>query len=167
MTILFSLALVLLTAAVALLFAMMGELASRVPAPAPATRPVNGVLMGATAHEWPSGLAPTDERPMLLVLSTACASCEALATGLAAHQVRDSVGVVVSTGSTESGEDFVARHSLGGLPHFIDPGGKWVAGNFGVRISPAALRFVDGRLSEAYTFSDLAALSSEEVHDHA
>jgi hypothetical protein len=157
-----ALALVLLTAAVALLFAMMGELFARVPAQDEPSqpRPAPGLSMGTTTDDWPSSLTSVVTQPQstLVVLSTACATCDMVAGDLGRRDLPVSVGVIISTGSKDLGEAFVLKHRLGNVPHFVDEGGEWVSKTFGVRMSPTALHLDKGVLAEAYIFTDFNTL---------
>jgi hypothetical protein len=154
-----------LAAAIALLFAMVGELASRVPEFNRAInrdplRPVEGAKLGHVPASWPAALGnlAADENALLLVLSSACASCEDVGRQL--HNVAPNPGValLVSCGSRETGEAFVARHDLKSIDHFIDVGGNWVRGEFGVMVSPAGLLLRRGRLESALIVQDLKSV---------
>jgi hypothetical protein len=164
-------ALLLVAAAVVVLFAMMGELASRIPDPdggAGRVTPLTEFSRGASAAPWPAGLASVADqnRTALVVLSPICATCNKVAVELAGYrpdQLGESLGVVVSCNSREAGEEFVDRYSLGHFPVFVDEGGAWVTGNFGVKMSPSALVFEEGVLTDAYTFSTVEALQGQIV----
>lgn len=165
---LFGAALLILAAAIVVLFAMLGELASRVPPPGatrrdPTLRPIKEARLGTVPLTWPTGLAPAngDGRAVVLVLSTVCAACSDIAAQLTegpGHGDWRELAVVVSAGNRQAGEQFIAQHQLSAFRHYVDPGGDWVAGQFGVRISPSALVFHSGRLEAAYLFNDVAAL---------
>ncbi|MES9542605.1 MULTISPECIES: hypothetical protein [unclassified Actinomadura] len=164
MLIVFGFALLLLTAAVVVLFAMLGELATRVPdpddRPVPVVRPLDGTNIGREPGEWPAGLPDRDDA-VILVLSTVCASCQTIAKQLAAepeHLAWAELGLVISTGAREGGEDFVTANRLGSYRHHVDEGGAWTRAEFAVEISPTALVFRGGRLASAHTFNDVAAL---------
>ena len=167
----FAVALLVLAAAVVLLFAMVAELASRVPDPgssgrSTALRPLPEARLGQQASGWPDGLAPLAGRPdtLLLVLSTACGSCRDIAQQLRAANPAEltEIGLVVSCGTGESGHDFVRTEGLAAFPHVVDVDGAWVSGQFGVRVSPAGLFLRGGRLESALLFSDLAALRAAQ-----
>jgi hypothetical protein len=165
MLVVFGVALLVLAAAVVVLFAMLAELAARVPEQAGRVRsqevyPLDGARVGHSPDVWPMG-TPEQERSVILVLSTICNSCEDVAQQLVSepgHTDWAEMSLLVSTGAAVRGDDFVARHRLQQFPHFIDEGGEWVSGQFGVQSSPAALAFEDGRLVAAYEFNDVAAL---------
>jgi hypothetical protein len=174
MTVVVSAALLLLTAAVVLLYAMMGELAARLPADdgdgdAGHATPLEDYRSGTYVADWPERFATLADhpRPVLLVLSPICGSCKQVATELSTIPVDGlgiPLGIVVSSGSAETAEEFVAQHRLGHLPHLIDEGGTWVRDTFGVNISPSALLFEKGVLTNAYTFSTINALRDEIAH---
>ncbi|MFJ7493304.1 hypothetical protein ACIQZB_19050 [Streptomyces sp. NPDC097727] len=157
-------ALLILTAAVVLLFAMMGELSSRVP------DSEDGRIValeeyrpGAEADQWPEPLSDLvhARRSALLVLSTVCATCATVADEIGRHPelvARRPVGTVVTCASAEEGEKFAADHALPPGTYAIDAGGAWVAENFGVGKSPSALVFNGGVLTEAFAFSKVGPL---------
>ncbi len=166
MLVVFAFALLVLAAAVVVLFAMLAELATRVPERSdarrdPHVRPLDGALVGHKADTWPAAL-PTADRAVLLVLSTACSSCDDVAKQLTVdpgHTDWTDVAVVLSTADRRNADDFVDRHGLSAtFPVYVDEGGEWVAGQFDVRMSPSALVFRNGRLDSAHTFNDVASL---------
>lgn len=168
--VLFALVLLLLAGCVVLLFAMFGELAGRISALGldegrSVVRPLEEARIGSSPDYWPEPLASlvneAEGSALLLVLSTACGSCETVARQLVAEaddESTDLTGIVLSCGNRLTGEDFVRRHGLEHLDTYIDEGGEWVIASFGVGISPAALVIRDGRLHEAKVFTDTAAL---------
>jgi hypothetical protein len=166
MTIVAAVALLFLTAAVVLLFAMMGELASRIPETDDGTgqvTPLAEYRRGASSENWPAGLADlaNRHRAALLVLSPICTTCNKVAAELSGYRADERtvpLGLIVSCGTRAAGEEFVGRYSLGDVPHLIDEGGSWVTGDFGVNMSPSALVFEEGVLIEAYTFGKVEAL---------
>ncbi|GAA1349545.1 hypothetical protein [Streptomyces beijiangensis] len=170
MTIVLACALLLLTAAVVVLFAMMGELATRTaaaPAAAPAgVSPLEEYRLGAVVDEWPESLAVlgTGSRSVVLVLSTICASCAKVAGQLsegALAGVKGSVGIAISCAEQADGDEFVLRHGLTDLPHHVDVRGAWVAGSFSVTQSPTALVFDDGVLTGGHLFTSVEELLRE------
>jgi hypothetical protein len=163
MTVLISLAMLAFTAALVLLYAMVGELAARVAQPAHGggdgdfVTPLADHRPGAEPANWPAELAALqrEERAVLLVLSPACTSCNRVARELStmdADAVGFPLGVVVSSVDLPTGEEFAARHGLRRLPTLVDERGRWVTGSFGVRTSPAALVISRGVAAEAYVF---------------
>jgi hypothetical protein len=165
MLLVFGVALLLVAAAVVVLFAMLGELASRIPDPAanrptPIVEPYRDAEVGRAAQHWPDGL-PDASRCVLLVLSTMCSSCTDVADQLTAYRAGaewPELGVVVTTGGPYHAADFIAEHGLSKFPHYVDDGGEWVATQFGLQHSPLALVVHDGRLVAAYRFNDVVAL---------
>jgi hypothetical protein len=154
-----------LAACMVVLFAMVGELASRLPTAGegPWVRPIEDARIGHAPASWPQGLLPEfpadDEREVLLVLSTVCESCRAVAAELSSHRSADrkGLGLVLSTGNRENGEAFLQEFNLGSFRHAIDEGGGWTTTELGVRISPAGVLVENGVIARAFTFSDLDA----------
>lgn len=174
MEVIFAFALLLLAGAIVVLFAMLGELASRVPDPGRRDRtvlPLEGARVGHTPATWPdelSAIAATTERTVVLVLSTVCATCEDVARQLAADIGRDDVddlALVVSCEQSPTGEEFLARHGLQRLPAYIDPGGHWAKSELGVAVSPTAVVLRGRQLAAALVFQDLTALRTEIARD--
>ena len=159
-----ALVLLLLAAAVFLLFAMMGELSSRLPGPEGGSTgrlaPVAGYREDATSGDWPEELAPLSHEPAtaLLVLSPICTTCGKVAASLTSRALDAPVGLVISSHGRSSGEEFIARHTLQAFPYFIDDGGVWTSSKIGINQSPTALLFNEGRITAAYSFSDVTAV---------
>lgn len=159
-----ALAVLVLAIAVVILFAMLGQLAGRVPEPeqrVPFLKSLPEIPLGGVPGEWPPGL-PGRQECTLIVLSTICRSCADIAQQLSAepgYADRPDVGLVIATGARAGGgEEFVERHSLQRFRYFIDEHGDWVSAQFDLRFSPAALVLRGGRLESAYSFNDVAAL---------
>ncbi|MDQ1018612.1 hypothetical protein [Streptomyces afghaniensis] len=168
MTVLLSVALLVLTVAVALLFAMMGELSSRVPDPGEekSVVPLPDATLGIAPADWPDALRAHmyRGRRVLLVLSPVCATCSKVGeelSHLATEELGDQYTLIVSSGSAEAGAEFVARHALQKIPHYVDEGGTWTIGSLGVNSSPAALVFEEGVLTDAYTFGTFRAIQEK------
>lgn len=172
-----------LAAAVIGLFAMMGELASRLPdrlraGPdlSPPTSPahlhrVAEARLGAGPTMWPDQLATVRDAELahVVVLGSTCASCERIASGETGPltALPPPLAVVVSCPRPEDGAAFLARHPMvADHPHLVDVGGAWMIGNFDVGISPSVLVFTHGRLRAAYTFTAATALSQLPGPDH-
>lgn len=164
---LFAFVLLFMAAAIVVLFAMLGELAARIPEPArtrfgSSIKLVEGARIGHVASWWPQQLAYLKEgrNAVLLVLSSACASCEDIGRQLrqGADSRASEFGILVSCGNAESGQDFLSRHGIRKANSYIDRGGEWVRGEFNVMMSPVALLFKEGRLQTALVFDDLDAL---------
>jgi hypothetical protein len=179
MEIFFGAVLLLLVAAVVLLFAMLGELTSRLPtereaaaARDPEIWALEDARLGVEPSRWPAGLAglsaaeapdPDAARPVL-VLSTACSTCKDVAAQLSDELDQGAeadMAVIVSTAERERGERFVEQYGLQRLPHYVDEGGAWVADEFDVRMSPTALVMRGGRLESALVFQDVQALRTK------
>jgi hypothetical protein len=170
MSIALSLGFLVLAAAVVVLFAMLGELTARLPTLGvqyrdPAVQEVSGARLGEGPEAWPPQLARAvggDDPALVLVLSSACRSCEDV--GVQLGELRrdgpvDRLAVVVSCGHRAAGEDFVDRHRLAEQwPCFIDEEGVWVRSVFGVQSSPTALVLREGQLVSALVFTDVAAV---------
>jgi hypothetical protein len=169
----FGFGLLLVAGAVVVLFAMFGELYSRSGGGNDASgggfvRLLPDTPVGQAPASWPAALARTGtaELGVLLVLSPVCTSCKAVARDLAAQSDPRELGefaVVLSAPDDQRAEEFVAQHKLTGLPYHVDVGGTWVSTEFGVRSSPTALVFRDGRLVSGFIFSDLQALRAAVV----
>jgi hypothetical protein len=170
MLIVLGLAVLVLAIGMVVLFAMLGELSARVAERGTATRStrirtLERANIGRIPGSWPPALGdPGLGEFTLLVLSSACTSCADVAgqlTGSPGHADWTDMAVLVSTAHLQTGENFVGKHGLGSLPHYIDVGGDWVQGEFGVRMSPTALVFRSGQLTAAYEFNDVAALRAK------
>lgn len=171
MLVVFGFALLVLAAAIVMLFAMFGELSSRVaespsaPVRDKRIQPLDDARIGLIPDSWPASL-PGPSDAVLLVLSTACGACTDVAAQLRSDHVGwDEVGVVISTSGRQMGEDFVETHGIGGFSHLVDEGGVWAREELGVQQSPTALVFRSGRLRSAVAFHDVTSLRShvEEV----
>lgn len=161
----------LLSAAVIVLFAMLGELYTRVGPPADtAPRPLTEANIGQRPAAWPIELErlATADDTILLVLSSACGSCAQVATQLR-EQTKPlgdhEMGVVLSTADAESADVFLREHELPRDSVYVDVGGKWLVDAFGVQTSPSALVLRAGRLSSALAFTDVAALRTALAAD--
>lgn len=165
-----ALALLVLAGAVVLLFAMLGELASRVPPPDGGRPdqtlvPLDEALVGNVPDTWPGSLAhlSSASEGVLVVLSTVCQSCRRIAGQLTPELgVGDGrpFAILISSPGRDLGEDFAHQHALGRFPYFVDENGDWVTRAFGVLSSPSALLLREGRLEAALQFRDLTALQA-------
>lgn len=168
----------LLTVACVGLFAMMGELSSQVGSETPndgagdgALIPVTGARTNAYIREWPPELLEVRdaEYAVLVVLSSACASCSTIAA-----RMRDALpatpgisgisgiqGVVISTSDSQVGEDFIDRYRLRnmGVPITVDVSGQWLVEQLNVNVSPAVIRFNAGLVVGADSFTSMGALT--------
>jgi hypothetical protein len=163
----FGFGLLLVAAAIVVLFAMFGELYARVGgggagAGSGYVRILPEIPAGHVPQAWPLELASVAaaELGVLLVLSTACSSCASVARELGTREETElgGFGVLVSTTDRERGEQFLASHRIGAVAHHVDVGGTWVSAEFAVHSSPTALVFRSGRLVSALAFTDLAGL---------
>jgi hypothetical protein len=155
----------LLAAATVVLFAMLGELYARVGGAAESTRPLQEAAVGQRPATWPAELARLADAPeaVLLVLSTACVSCNQVA-----EQLRDQpdplpgllAGVALSTPDEQRAETFIDRYGLPRESVYVDGGGRWITESFGVQTSPSALVLRDGELVSAVVFSDIETLKT-------
>ena len=152
----------LLAAAMVALFAMLGELYTRIGgAPAP-TDSLAEATVGQRPDNWPPELARlAAEDAVLLVLSTSCVTCNGVAGQL--RQLPEPVpgyvtGVALSTPDPERADEFMARYGLPRDAVYVDQGGDWVTRTFGVQTSPSALFLRAGQVDSAVLFSDIAAL---------
>lgn len=170
MLVIFGFALLVLTIGMVVLFAMFGELSARVAEAEPQTRstaivPLENARLGHVPEIWPAELpGGRADLSVLLVLSSACSSCDDIAAQLhenPGHAQWNGMAIVVSTAHRLTGEDFIARHRLGQFPHYLDEGGSWVTGEFGVQSSPSALVFYGRELLAAYMFHDVDALRTK------
>lgn len=163
MLVVFGVALLVLAAAVVVVFAMLAELASRVSAddgPDETVLPVEGAVLGRYPGSWPAGL-PSAQRSVVVVLSTICRSCAGVAAQLSddvTYAQWEEFGVLIVATGGVGADEFIERYRLRRFRHHVDENGVWISGEFGVRTSPVALVFRAGRLESAYTFSNLTAL---------
>ncbi len=167
MLIVLSFAVLVLAIGMLVLFAMMGELSSRVPQGGGPERsavisPLETERIGHSPAYWPPGLSHLKQGDgCLLVLSSSCTSCQDVAlqvTRNPGHLEWQEMAVLVSAFDAKVGKEFVTGHGLESVPHHVDERGSWVAGEFSIRQSPVALTFSGGQLMAAYSFHDVAAL---------
>jgi hypothetical protein len=170
--IVFGAVLLAVVTALVLLFAMLGELASRLPEQGRSAqtvrsrevRPLEDARLGVEPRTWPTplaGISDTAGQSVVLVLSTACSTCSDVAGQLAAELDAGADGdmaVVVSTGDPGRAEEFLDKYGLRRLRHHVDDKGDWVSREFGIRMSPTAMVFHSGRLQSALVFQDIDAL---------
>jgi hypothetical protein len=163
-------AVLILTIGMVVLFAMFGELSARVATGgakprSTELRALEDVHLGRIPDSWPEALSARGGEPsVLLVLSSACGSCQDIASQLSGdpgHADWTDMALVVSTGNVDTGQDFVMNNRVGQFPHYIDVGGEWVGEEFGVRYSPSALIFRDGQLLAAYMFQDVSVIRAK------
>ncbi|MDQ2956124.1 MAG: hypothetical protein M3Y42_04055 [Actinomycetota bacterium] len=170
MTVLFSAVLLVLALAVVMLFAMIGELASRVEESGHGVQkslmPLEEAQLGHRPSRWPAELGELPESATqsaaVLVLSASCRSCGKLAKQLVSERSEWAPrlhGVVISAASLDRAREFQQTNELYGFNLFLDDGGEWTTGEFGIQTSPVALMMRDGRLDAAYILDDLNLLA--------
>lgn len=166
MIVFLSIVVLLLAGAIVLLFAMLGELSSRVPASdQDASRRLESIDTARTDHRpdnWPAELAHVGEQEysLVLILSSSCSSCEQIAGQVSKVLDRGpaNLAVVVACPSRERGEHFAGVHGIDRGVLYIDEEGAWSKSELGVDTSPAAVLFRTGRLQSALLFWDLPAV---------
>jgi hypothetical protein len=168
--VLVALTMLILAAAVALLFAMLAEVNARLPLAGDATSSgapsvLEEAKLGVSPTEWPPILSPLVQNEgdaLLLVLSPSCSACESVGSQLSSRldkaEFPSNLAVIVACSSEAVGYDFVRRHALDRSITFVDHGGEWISTAFGVQTSPAALRIRDGILESAVVFNALSTL---------
>ncbi|NNG41314.1 hypothetical protein HJ588_18815 [Flexivirga sp. ID2601S] len=173
-TTLLTAAVFILAIAVTLLFAMIGELSSRESGPSAATEssdwvePIPDFRRDLTDIGWPPELRDTATTGLIIVLSSICSTCSAVARSLNddAHFVADNnVHIVVSTATSSIGQDFIDAYNLSNLRPYLDVGGNWVVGSLGINSSPSAVYIQDGLVRSAYNFGSIDALESRILED--
>lgn len=166
-----------LAVAVVGLFAMMGELASRVPDPDQAQgvasgpgslEPLAEARLNVAPDDWPPELAEVRDaaRAHVIVFSASCATCRQIASGETGplDVLPQPVAVMVSCPRQEAGDKFLATHPMiAKYPHVLDVRGDWLTNNFEVRTSPSVLVFEDGRLTSAHIFTAATALEGSSI----
>lgn len=170
MDLFFGFVLLLLATGMVALFAMVGELASRVGDPAAASlsaqvEPVAGARLGHSPSAWPEGLEAVGsaDTAVLLVLSTVCSSCQDVAGQLKEQlpAIDDRPwGVVVTCGDPAQGREFIRYHGLGRTPHLVDVNGDWVRTEFALQTSPTAVLLAHSTVRAAFAFNDVPALNA-------
>lgn len=188
MTWLFSITILLTVVALLGLFAMMGELSSKVDAISSSGGGNESVhsSWGFELEDWTSPRQPVDlpqelsslegqAASIILVLSTTCASCSTLVDqGLSAlHRPAAKglgVGIALATQGRSSAALWLADHEalIDQFPLFVDETGSWSRQYLGVDMSPSAVHVVDGFPVRAYTMSsadELVRILEEEGED--
>jgi hypothetical protein len=169
MDIFFGVVLLVLTGALVLLFAMLGELASRLPSPEQPGRskdvaPLEEARLGGAPEYWPApftGLVDRADPAYLFVLSTACSSCRDIAQQVSAELdlgKAGDIGVVISSANRLRAEEFASEYGLQRLPYYVDENGDWASTEFNIRMSPTALVVDQGRAVSALVFHEIDAL---------
>lgn len=163
-------AVVALSAAVLVLFAMMGELTSRMERISqgsgfdeqlsPTGTPILAARVGHRPEWYPTDMEIDSGVHTVLVVSTVCTSCSALVAELVEQQRFDDLLVLVVCRTEETGWDFVERHDLrrhaSGV--YLDLTGFWLLEEFNIASSPAVVRFEDAVLTEASNVTSTSQL---------
>jgi hypothetical protein len=118
---------------------------------------INAEAVGSAG--LPEGIQ-TAERALLLVLSDRCGTCDQIAAGLEGR-LPDSLWLLVAPRSQESGSKWLSRHGLTDTPRLILDYSDDIARTLGIQISPAVLRFRDGRAVAAHTLPTARRLDGE------
>lgn len=161
--------LTLLVVAVIGLFAMMGELSSKVADAASSDStliPIGSARLGVLPESWPTDLSDVKQAPhaLIVVLSTACSACARVASG-ATGPLPVSEGcplaLVISSKDNVSGGRFVADHPvLDGRPTLIDVEGTWITAAYQINTSPSVLVLENGVLTHAFTFTSVRSIET-------
>lgn len=179
---------VLITLAVVALFAMMGDLTSRVEAMANRSTNARGdsaVNDWATVLEnfpterppawWPAEFShlPDIDQSVVIVLSTSCGSCAHFADGDLGSLSHLSPCLIISCPTPDRAREFLKRHPFESSqwPIYVDHMGDWSREQLGIDVSPSAVLFHRGQPISAFAMSSPASLaevvaeatSSEEV----
>lgn len=172
LTILMAIAITILAVAMVALFAMMGELASKVEA----TRPARGgsdvdewaqVLKGFTFHKvpgrWPQALHSIRgaSRALVVILSTSCRTCDYFAEGRLQDLDSFESAFILSCSSEERARAFIEAHPQlnHGRPLFVDEGGSWIKEELGLETSPSAVLLEHDQPRAAFLMSSPASLA--------
>jgi len=187
MMILFAFVLLVLAAAIGMLFAMCAELSRRVgaggSAAAPEARYVRPLgrpnVYVRSEVAWPAPLADLRRQGdfMIIVLSTSCQTCNTIGEQLGSdgwpERTAGELGVVLSTPDPFLAEEFVGKYDLQGVRHYIDAGGDWTEAALGLAMSPVGLIFRRSELVETYVFNHIETVwktfkeaTEWETHSH-
>jgi hypothetical protein len=163
----------LLCIATAILFAMVGQLAARLPEfqgqQAGPVQRLEELERGRPAPSWAAPPAPLGNGHGqslygLLVLSTICTTCSQLAKELAAR-APDSLPLplklVLSTPLKRADADaYVRRYRLDAYRPLIDEQGARCKDDLGLMISPALVMIRQGRILDGYTITHLSSIDT-------
>jgi hypothetical protein len=173
--ILFGFLLLILAAAVGVLFAMCAELSRRIATSSGGTssgapgangyaRPVDrpNVFLRPDVS-WPREFDELRSRDafLLLVLSTVCTTCNSIGSEIGrewATRPDERLGIVISAPDISRGEEFVAQCQLDNIPHLVDEDGSWTTKAFGLSLSPVGLMFLRNNLLNSYVFNHMEPL---------
>ncbi len=172
MLILFGFLLLILAAAVGVLFAMCAELSRRIASGgAPGDSAVAGYVRPVDRPNvflrpdvsWPREFDElrSHDAFLLLVLSTACTTCNIVGKEVGSEWVTrpaGRLGIIISTPDIARGEEFVAQYQLNNVPHLIDEDGSWTNKAFGLSLSPVGLILLGNNLLSSYVFNHMEPL---------
>jgi hypothetical protein len=174
-------AVALLALAVCVLFAMVGELATRVlkpeeirPIELPEAQPIEKVKPGVRVASVPGPLlgrpgeiaAPEDFG--IVVLTTVCTSCGSFARELSrspkAAKLPTPLYVLISAPNREKAHEFAAETGVDALANITvlyDELGQWCHSGLGLNVAPSFLRVSEGQVRGAWqlqSFRDIPVL---------
>lgn len=164
--------LVLLVASTIGLFAMFGELASRVDHATGDGYDEKNDSLSPSDHSagrriagWPDSLSEfaSADDVLLMLLSPACGSCTRIAPYVAQHpaivQREVPVALLIPCSSQDVGERFAAD---AGLPETtrkaFDVDGAWARAELGIDYSPVVVHIQNGKIRGAWVFGSMASI---------
>jgi len=158
-----SIAILLLTCAVIVLFAMMGEVASRLGdsvARPTTTRDLLDANLGKAPTWWPAPIDADSPPSLALILSTSCQVCVKVSRSLAElgpDSLSDQTALVISCPNFDRGWSFAEEFALPNIGGtlVIDDRGEWARNELNIDISPSIVTFEGGTILAAYAFGSL------------
>lgn len=149
--------LVLLTLAVSVLAAMIGELGIRlqeqVSRNPSSMEPLTQAAVGARVTSFPGGKEAPSSDYQLVILSSTCRTCSEVARELTANRgTLPDVFLVVSAPTAEHAGQFIDDTGIAVLKPLIDGGGAWVRQTLNIDVSPALVNVLGGTIVNANTF---------------
>jgi hypothetical protein len=166
MSVLFSVALLVLSASMVIGFAMIGEVSSRIPLAAQndAFYAIDDCPVGAERSAWIESTFGSNVVSDILVMSSSCSSCSMLLDD--APDLSEILGgglaILLSCPTYEQGAAY-ADQRLSYFPDnrvVIDVGGARSIEHLRVNSSPALVRFDSGLISGAWEFATIPGLRS-------
>lgn len=173
------LAIALIVMAIIGLFAMMGELTSKVDSLESLVQPQTSrdgdqeewlqhwpaKAKGQSPDSWPAELAhlPRQASALLVILSCACQTCSTFARGSLSRleTLPCNVGFLISCPHPDAVGDFLRRHeALTTYPLATDMRGDWSRSQLDIDTSPSAVIFMQGAVTDVYTTSSPSSLAS-------
>lgn len=165
MTLAYGILILLLTFAIVVLFAMLGELSRRVGPQTTVAEPQWRTIAHSQdpLEDPPGAVAGLLEQGVdhFIVLSCSCNTCHTIADQ---PQGIDGLGVptaiLLSCADASAASDFQRDTRIGEatVPVINDLGGKFLMRQCGINSSPSVFRFKDGRIRGAYSFGSMAGL---------